>query len=329
MPIICDERRPRSSRACSSEISLSLPSSQWPARRAVSACRSAGALPVRPAGLVRLGLRHHRVEVVVDEESPDALVRIAADELLDVDAPVPEHAAFAIGLRDLGLDRDDALEPGLEVRDLAHPARTLPDRDSASTQLRSRRADGPSRHPHSRRRDRAGADRGDATRPRGDGRRVRVGRPAGGRRRDGGGGNAAPRRDARVGQGERRRAQGPDHDADRHRLPLRQRRAAPRARALRLPAPVQDVSGRPLALRGRRRRRRPREHRRPVRGHRVRGGLRGGRARHRHAERAAGEADRRRLGHLGEADQRGRLRADHPLRVRVRARATAAARWPA
>ena len=37
MPIICDERRPRSSRACSSEISFSFPSFHSPARRAVSA----------------------------------------------------------------------------------------------------------------------------------------------------------------------------------------------------------------------------------------------------------------------------------------------------
>src|ERR671934_1086588 len=48
--IICAESRPRSSRACSSEISLSLPRRQWPASRAVSACRSAGAWPVSAAG---------------------------------------------------------------------------------------------------------------------------------------------------------------------------------------------------------------------------------------------------------------------------------------
>src|SRR5919205_168438 len=50
MPIICEERRPRSSRACSSEISFSLPSFHSPASRAVSAWRSAGALPVSRAG---------------------------------------------------------------------------------------------------------------------------------------------------------------------------------------------------------------------------------------------------------------------------------------
>ena len=50
MPIICDDNRPRSSRACSSESSLSLPSLHSPASRAVSAWRSAGALPVSFAG---------------------------------------------------------------------------------------------------------------------------------------------------------------------------------------------------------------------------------------------------------------------------------------
>ena len=40
------------------------------------------------------------------------------DELLDVDAAVAERAAVAVGLGDLGLDGDDALETRLEV---AHP----------------------------------------------------------------------------------------------------------------------------------------------------------------------------------------------------------------
>ncbi len=48
--IICAERRPRSSRACSSEISFSLPSFHTPESRAVSACRSDGAFPVRATG---------------------------------------------------------------------------------------------------------------------------------------------------------------------------------------------------------------------------------------------------------------------------------------
>ena len=50
MPIICAESRPRSSRACSSEISFSFPSFHSPASRPVSAWRSAGAFPVSPAG---------------------------------------------------------------------------------------------------------------------------------------------------------------------------------------------------------------------------------------------------------------------------------------
>ena len=65
--------------------------------------------------LVRLGLGHGRVEVVVDEQAPDVLVRVVADELLDVDAAIAERAAFAVGLGDLGLDGDDAFEARLEV----------------------------------------------------------------------------------------------------------------------------------------------------------------------------------------------------------------------
>ena len=38
-----------------------------------------------------------------------------ADEFLDVDAPVPECAAFLVGLGDLGLECDDALQARHEV----------------------------------------------------------------------------------------------------------------------------------------------------------------------------------------------------------------------
>ena len=76
--------------ACSSEISFSLPSFHSPASRAVSAWRSAGALPVS-SWLVRLGVGHRRLEVVVDEQPPDVLVREAADELLDVDPAIAER----------------------------------------------------------------------------------------------------------------------------------------------------------------------------------------------------------------------------------------------
>ena len=74
--------------------------------------------------LVRLRVRHRRVEIVVDQEAPDLLVRHLADELLDVDAAIPERAAFAVGLGDLGLDRDDPLETGLELVHLPRIYRT-------------------------------------------------------------------------------------------------------------------------------------------------------------------------------------------------------------
>jgi hypothetical protein len=73
--------------------------------------------------LIRFRVGHRRTEVVVDEQSPDVLVRIVADELLDVDASIPEGAALAVGLRDLGLDGDDALESWPEV---VHATRMYP-----------------------------------------------------------------------------------------------------------------------------------------------------------------------------------------------------------
>ena len=59
--------------------------------------------------------REARLERLVDEKPPDLLERHRADELLDVDAAVPQRAAVAVGLGDLGLERDDALEARLEV----------------------------------------------------------------------------------------------------------------------------------------------------------------------------------------------------------------------
>ncbi len=73
-------------------------------------------------GLVRVRLRHARLEALVDEEPPHLLVGDVPDELLDVDAPVAERTTLAIRLGDLRLDRDDAFESRLEVRDFAHPA---------------------------------------------------------------------------------------------------------------------------------------------------------------------------------------------------------------
>jgi hypothetical protein len=73
----------------------------------------------RAAGLCRqvdvLRAGHPGVEAVVDEEAPDLLVRHVADELFDVHPAVPERAALLVGLGNLGLEGDDALEARLEV----------------------------------------------------------------------------------------------------------------------------------------------------------------------------------------------------------------------
>jgi hypothetical protein len=72
--------------------------------------------------LVGLGLRHSGLERLVDEETPYLLVGNTPDELFDVDAAVAERPPVPVRLGDLGLERDDALEPGSEVRGLAHPS---------------------------------------------------------------------------------------------------------------------------------------------------------------------------------------------------------------
>ena len=72
-------------------------------------------MPGDAHGLERLGKRHPRLDVVVDEEAPDVLVGVFADQRLDVHAAIAQRAALAIGLHDLGLDCSDALEAGLEV----------------------------------------------------------------------------------------------------------------------------------------------------------------------------------------------------------------------
>ena len=56
-----------------------------------------------------------RLERLVDEQPPHLLERNVADELLDVDAAVAELAAVAVGLGDLGLERDDAGEARAEL----------------------------------------------------------------------------------------------------------------------------------------------------------------------------------------------------------------------
>jgi hypothetical protein len=74
-----------------------------------------GRVPGQALRHVRLGVGHLRVDVVVDQEAPHVLVRIAADEVLDVVAAITERAALAIRRRDRGFDRHDAFESGLEV----------------------------------------------------------------------------------------------------------------------------------------------------------------------------------------------------------------------
>ena len=83
-------------------------------------------------------------------------------------------------------------------------------------------------------------------------------------------GNAVPRSHPGVDQAHRGRHQGPDHDAGRLGLSLGQRAAAQGARPLRLHPPVQGLRGRAHALPRDRHRDRAREHRGPLRGHRVR-----------------------------------------------------------
>ena len=67
---------------------------------------------------------HPGVERIVDEQSPDLLVRLDADELLDVDAPIPERAALPVRLGDLRLEGDDPFEAWPElVHDLRQSTR--------------------------------------------------------------------------------------------------------------------------------------------------------------------------------------------------------------
>ena len=64
---------------------------------------------------VRIRRLEAREERLVDEQAPDLLEGLRADELLDVDAAVPERPSLAIRLRDLRAERDDALEPLLDL----------------------------------------------------------------------------------------------------------------------------------------------------------------------------------------------------------------------
>ena len=136
---------------------------------------------------------------------------------------------------------------------------------------RYNRGHGPPRHPDPRRRHRSRAGGGHPARPRRVGRRVRVGGPGRRRGRHGRVRDAAPGARPRVDPAQQGRAQGPDHHAGRRGLPERQRHAPPDARPVRQPAAGALDQGPRDPLRRRRPRDRPREHGRPVRGHRAHG----------------------------------------------------------
>src|SRR5262249_51760355 len=53
-------------------------------------------------------------ERVVNEQAPDVPERDVPGQVLDVHTAVPESPALPVGLGDLGLERHDAFEPGLE-----------------------------------------------------------------------------------------------------------------------------------------------------------------------------------------------------------------------
>ena len=64
----------------------------------------------------RLGRRQAGAELAVDQQRPDVAEGDPADQILDVDAAIAQRAAFPVGLGDLGLEGDHALQAGLERR---------------------------------------------------------------------------------------------------------------------------------------------------------------------------------------------------------------------
>src|SRR6266550_4808268 len=94
-----------------------LPFAGEPRRLGLEVC---GRIAGEPRRLVRLRIRHLRAQVVVDEEAPDVLIGNFPDERLHVDTPVAKRPALPVGLHDLRLDGDNALEPRFEVVVAAH-----------------------------------------------------------------------------------------------------------------------------------------------------------------------------------------------------------------
>ena len=98
---------------------MSLLKPHSPPRRAVTACRSAGVLPVRPPPSYGSAAGSPGSKLSSTSRPQTCSKRYVPDELLDVDAAVAERAALAVGLGDLGLEGDHTLEPRLEV---VHPS---------------------------------------------------------------------------------------------------------------------------------------------------------------------------------------------------------------
>ena len=91
-------------------MSISCPKPHCGASIASADCTSTRGSPERTLSALRLGRRHARQQLAVDQQAPDLLERHVADELLDVDAAVAQRAAGAVGLGDLGGEGDYALE---------------------------------------------------------------------------------------------------------------------------------------------------------------------------------------------------------------------------
>ena len=54
-------------------------------------------------------------ELVVDQQRPDVLEADLADQVVDVDAAVPQRPAVPVGFGDGGMERDHTLQPGDEA----------------------------------------------------------------------------------------------------------------------------------------------------------------------------------------------------------------------
>jgi hypothetical protein len=117
------DARARSSRACSSDVEQLAGSPQIGREH-----RERG-LHVDPdvAGVhrdgERLGRRQAGLEGAVDQQAPDVARRHPPDEVLDVDAAVAQRAALLVGLGDLGLEGDDALDTARARASTSPPTR--------------------------------------------------------------------------------------------------------------------------------------------------------------------------------------------------------------